>query len=161
MGGARWEIKTLGCRPKTKTLNPKPCRVPDECPLAIADLITRCMDSKPGNRPSAKDVVFILSEQVPAAALAPWQMRAHVLRAVRTTAWPLQLGSPLACRFLTACRGLATHADAEAHGLMLQLVDQIHHVESIASPLAQAKAMDRARSRRSPAGSSEQATSKV
>ena len=43
------------------------CRVPEECPLAIADLITRCMDSKPGNRPSAKDVVFILGEQVQAA----------------------------------------------------------------------------------------------
>ncbi len=40
------------------------CRVPDECPIAIADLITRCMDSKPANRPSAKDVVVVLSEQV-------------------------------------------------------------------------------------------------
>lgn len=40
------------------------CRVPEECPVAIADLITRCMDSKPANRPSAKDVVFVLSEQV-------------------------------------------------------------------------------------------------
>lgn len=97
------------------------CRVPDECPLAIADLITRCMDSKPGNRPSAKDVVFILSEQVRAAALAPWQMRARVLRAVRTAAWPLQLGSLLAGRSRTACRGILKHADAEAHEPMLQL----------------------------------------
>lgn len=40
------------------------CRVPEECPIAIAELITRCMDSKPANRPSAKDVVVVLSEQV-------------------------------------------------------------------------------------------------
>jgi hypothetical protein len=111
----------LGCRPTT--LNPKPCRVPDECPLAIADLITRCMDSKPGNRPSAKDVVFILSEQVCAAAPAPWQMRARALQAVRTTAWPVQPGSPLAGRSLTACRGLTTRADLEAHEPTLQPVN--------------------------------------
>jgi hypothetical protein len=55
--------------------------VPEECPLAIADLITRCMDSKPGNRPSAKDVVFILSEQVQACLASVFQMTcSHMMR---------------------------------------------------------------------------------
>ena len=38
-------------------------RVPDECPAAIAELITACLDHKPGQRPSCKEIVGVLSEQ--------------------------------------------------------------------------------------------------
>ncbi len=33
------------------------CRVPDECPEEVADLISDCMATEPGARPSAEDVV--------------------------------------------------------------------------------------------------------
>lgn len=39
-----------------------PCRVPQECPAAIADLITQCMDPDPSGRPSAKEVAALLSQ---------------------------------------------------------------------------------------------------
>lgn len=60
LGVILWELVT-GESPARGRL--RAVRVPEECPLAIADLITRCMDSKPANRPSAKDVVVVLSEQ--------------------------------------------------------------------------------------------------
>ena len=45
----------------------RPCwtlhRVPEECPASIAQLIDACLDHKPANRPSAKELVGILNEQ--------------------------------------------------------------------------------------------------
>ena len=38
-------------------------RVPEECPVSIAQLIADCLDHKPANRPSAKELVGILNEQ--------------------------------------------------------------------------------------------------
>ena len=38
------------------------CRVPEECPEAVADLVGRCMDPCPGARPSARDIVAILGQ---------------------------------------------------------------------------------------------------
>jgi serine/threonine protein kinase len=43
--------------------NPNPrCRVPEECPQAVADLVAQCMDADPAARPSAKEVVSLLSQ---------------------------------------------------------------------------------------------------
>lgn len=55
-----------GCRLST-TLNTKRpeqyrCRVPEECPQAVADLVAQCMDADPTARPSAKEVVSLLSQ---------------------------------------------------------------------------------------------------
>jgi hypothetical protein len=36
--------------------------VPEECPQAVADLVTQCMDADPSARPSAKEVVSLLSQ---------------------------------------------------------------------------------------------------
>jgi hypothetical protein len=36
--------------------------VPDECPQAVADLMAQCMDADPTARPSAKEVVSLLSQ---------------------------------------------------------------------------------------------------
>jgi hypothetical protein len=38
------------------------CRVPEECPQAVADLMAQCMDADPTARPSAKEVVSLLSQ---------------------------------------------------------------------------------------------------
>jgi hypothetical protein len=38
--------------------------VPQECSEAVADLIAACMEADPADRPSAKDVVEMLSQQV-------------------------------------------------------------------------------------------------
>jgi hypothetical protein len=37
-------------------------RVPEECPQAVADLMAQCMDASPTARPSAKEVVALLSQ---------------------------------------------------------------------------------------------------
>jgi hypothetical protein len=36
--------------------------VPEECPQAVADLMAQCMDASPAARPSAKEVVALLSQ---------------------------------------------------------------------------------------------------
>lgn len=33
------------------------CRVPEECPQEVADVIAMCLDENPSNRPSARDIV--------------------------------------------------------------------------------------------------------
>ena len=38
-----------------------PGRVPDECPEWVRDLIAACMDASPAERPSARDIVDMLS----------------------------------------------------------------------------------------------------
>lgn len=43
-------------------------RVPEECPQAVANLISQCMDAEPAVRPSAKEVVSLLMQ--PDAVLA-------------------------------------------------------------------------------------------
>ena len=37
------------------------CRVPEECPLAVAQLMRRCLSVNPKERPSAIDVVRIMA----------------------------------------------------------------------------------------------------
>lgn len=33
------------------------CRVPEECPQEVADVIATCLGENPSNRPSARDIV--------------------------------------------------------------------------------------------------------
>ncbi len=37
-------------------------RVPQECPQAVADLVAQGMDPEPAKRPSARDVVALLTQ---------------------------------------------------------------------------------------------------
>ena len=37
-------------------------RVPEECPQAIADLVAQCMEPEPAVRPSARDLVALLTQ---------------------------------------------------------------------------------------------------
>lgn len=39
------------------TLQYSACRVPEECPQEVADVIASCLDENPSNRPSARDIV--------------------------------------------------------------------------------------------------------
>ena len=36
-------------------------RVPAECPESVRDLIAACMDAEPGERPSAREIVEVLT----------------------------------------------------------------------------------------------------
>ncbi len=33
------------------------CRVPEECPQEVADVIASCLDENPSNRPTARQIV--------------------------------------------------------------------------------------------------------
>lgn len=37
------------------------CRVPDECPEVVAELVELCMLDNPKERPSAKDIIDIIT----------------------------------------------------------------------------------------------------
>lgn len=36
---------------------PLSCRVPEECPQEVADVIASCLDENPTNRPTARQIV--------------------------------------------------------------------------------------------------------
>ena len=38
------------------------CRVPEECPSEVEDLIDRCLASEPADRPSAVELVKMLTQ---------------------------------------------------------------------------------------------------
>ena len=37
------------------------CRVPAECPESVRELIAACMDAEPAERPSAREIVEVLT----------------------------------------------------------------------------------------------------
>lgn len=65
-GVVLWEIVT-GESPSRGRL--RQVRVPDECSEAVADLISACMEADPSSRPSASDIVDMLSATGNEAAL--------------------------------------------------------------------------------------------
>jgi hypothetical protein len=60
-----------------------PCRVPDECPQEIADLLASCLLPEPADRPSAAQIVVALREDLGAARQAPLPLQMAVCRLER------------------------------------------------------------------------------
>lgn len=74
------------------------CRVPEECSEAVADLIAACMEADPADRPSAREIVEMLSatgneRALQSAADRRKEARAEVCSRLQTTQWCLYLCS--------------------------------------------------------------------
>lgn len=54
---AGWQSLCRGALLKPYSLFAFGCRVPEECPQEVADVIANCLDENPSNRPSARDII--------------------------------------------------------------------------------------------------------
>lgn len=70
--------------------------MPQECSEAVADLIAACMEADPTDRPSAKDVVEMLSQQVE-KPVAGSRRSSAARKEVRSAAGGLPCTTPETC----------------------------------------------------------------
>lgn len=78
-----WEITTGEVPTRGAMRNPK---VPEECPQAVVDLMDRCLETVPSQRPTAKEIVLLL-ESMPAGTPTQAEARGAPLRATSLAQW--------------------------------------------------------------------------